>query len=161
MAEAEDGARHLIGALGLVRNDIGQVLLVKTASAGWELPGGRVERGEDLIAALEREVMEESHCRVAVERLCGIYSHMGARSSVLMVFCCRHLDGEPHPGDDSLEARWFTPEEAVQAVVHASERTRLEDALAGDSVVYRAFLPAPASSRIGAYEEVRTARWPG
>lgn len=95
--------QHRSWGTGLVRDAAGRVLLVQTTTAGWELPGGRV----------------------AVERLCGVYSHLGPRPSVLMVFRCRHRSGAVVPGDDSLAARWFTSHETLQAVTHVSEYVRL------------------------------------
>lgn len=40
----------------------------------WTLPGGRVEHGEDPIAAVVREVEEESGLHVKVDRLLGVDS---------------------------------------------------------------------------------------
>ncbi len=47
---------HIVAVSGLFSNANGQVLLVKTDRRGWECPGGQVEDGEDLVAALQREV---------------------------------------------------------------------------------------------------------
>ncbi|MBV9729828.1 MAG: NUDIX domain-containing protein, partial [Pseudonocardiales bacterium] len=44
-----------------MRNDVGEVLLVRRADDGyWELPGGRIEIGESASAAVIREVAEET-----------------------------------------------------------------------------------------------------
>jgi ADP-ribose pyrophosphatase YjhB (NUDIX family) len=52
-----DHPRHIVAVSGLFFNREGGVLLVKTERRGWECPGGQVELGEDLIAALiEREI---------------------------------------------------------------------------------------------------------
>ena len=67
--------RHIVAVSGLFRSDAGQILLVKTPRRGWELPGGQVEQGEDLIQALIREAREESGCEVQVERLVGVYTN--------------------------------------------------------------------------------------
>lgn len=41
---------------------------VRDEARGWEMPGGRVEESEDLLTALEREIAEETGCRVTVGR---------------------------------------------------------------------------------------------
>ncbi len=44
---------------GLCFDEEGRVLLVQEASGVWDLPGGRMEHGEDFHTALERECAEE------------------------------------------------------------------------------------------------------
>ena len=52
--------RKLSAAGCLLRNDAGDVLLVKpTYKEGWEIPGGMVEDDESPLAALRRELREE------------------------------------------------------------------------------------------------------
>jgi len=128
---------HVVGVAGVVRDAEARILLVRTDHAGWELPGGRVERGEDLVAALEREVLEESGCEVQVGRLAGISSSLGASDVLILTFECRHVGGEARAGDDSLDAGWFSAEEALGLITHPGERARLTDALGG-GVWYRA-----------------------
>lgn len=132
-----------IGVSGVVRNRRGEILLVRTAHAGWELPGGGVELGEDLHAALGREVLEESGCRLsAIGRLTGVSFGVASRTLILVFEAASTCDLPlPRAGeDDVLEAAWFEPEEALDHITHASEHQRLEDALrGGPDVTYRAF----------------------
>jgi ADP-ribose pyrophosphatase YjhB (NUDIX family) len=65
-------------AFAVVRDDRGWILLVRRSDSGnWELPGGRVELGEDAAIAAEREVVDESGVMITVSRLAGIYSDPG------------------------------------------------------------------------------------
>lgn len=137
-------ARQRIGVAGVVANRVGRILLIKTEKAGWELPGGRVEPREDLVASLQREVMEEACCEVEVVRLTGVASILSAPGVTMFTFLCRHTGGDPYPADDSLEAGWFAPDTAVQLVTHPTELVRLKDALTeGSGVRYRAYRRLP------------------
>ncbi|MEM8904540.1 MAG: NUDIX domain-containing protein [Actinomycetota bacterium] len=64
-----------VAAYGICR-DRDRVLLVATVEPDgartWTLPGGRIEHGEDPIAAVVREVDEEAGLRVEVDRLLGV-----------------------------------------------------------------------------------------
>jgi 8-oxo-dGTP pyrophosphatase MutT (NUDIX family) len=135
--------------MGLVRDEAGRVLLVETARRGWEPPGGQVERGEDLIAALAREVREESGCDVAVGRLVGVYSNVGPLGIVMFTFLCRHIGGAVCAGDECSAAGWFAPEEATRLVTNPAQAAKLRDALAADGVVYRAYTTQPEQTPQG------------
>ena len=136
--------QQIVGVASVARDGDGRILLIKTAKAGWELPGGQVENGEDLITALKREVQEEAGCRIEVGRLTGVTSNVGALSVTIFTFLGRHTAGDPHPGDDSIDAGWFAPDIAAGLVTHPVEQMRLKDALGeGKGVVYRAYRDLP------------------
>ena len=77
----------------------------------FELPGGKIEEGEDTVVALEREIVEElgAHLRVG-ERVCpdgGLWwPILGGR--VMGVWLAEVAPGSPAPraGASHLEARW-------------------------------------------------------
>jgi ADP-ribose pyrophosphatase YjhB (NUDIX family) len=138
--------QDIIGVSAVVHDGAGRILLIKTAQAGWELPGGRVEPGEDFLTALTREVREETGCEIAVGRLTGVTSHTEVPHITIFTFLCRHIAGDPYPGDDSLDAGWFAADTAVSLVTHPIEQVRLTDALGdGQGVLYRAYRRLPSA----------------
>ena len=102
---------------GAVAVDHGLLLLVKRGTDPgkglWSLPGGRVESGESVVAAVVREFKEET----GLEGVCGSFvgwvERMGVdHHFVVMDFLVTALeDGEPVAGGDALEARWVASEE--------------------------------------------------
>lgn len=140
----DDSPRHIVAVMGLVRDNEGRVLLVETERRGWEPPGGQVERGEDLIAALKREVREESGCEIEVGRLVGVYSNVGSLGIVMFTFLCAYVGGDACAGDECSNAGWFTPEETLRLVTHPMQHAKLQDALAAaEGVIYRAYRTTP------------------
>jgi ADP-ribose pyrophosphatase YjhB (NUDIX family) len=103
-------------AVGAVVVDgAGRVLLIRRGrppSVGsWTLPGGRVEPGETLDAAIAREVKEETAIAVRVEcELCRVTIVREGYAFLVHEYLVVPLgDGTsptPRAGDDASEARW-------------------------------------------------------
>jgi 8-oxo-dGTP diphosphatase len=133
---------HVVGVCAVLTNARGEVLLVRTAKVGWELPGGRVEDGEDLLGALDRELLEEAGCEATIERLAGVYAHT-RHNLLLLVFRGTPSSAAPGPQPTEakvLEAAWFAPADALRSVSHEHENEALADALAdAPSAIYRAY----------------------
>ena len=96
----------------------GKVLLVRRArSPGkgfYSLPGGRVEFGESLHAALHREVDEETGLRIEIEGLAGwrevLPAAGGGGHYLIMSFAARWHSGEPVLNDELDDFRWLEPD---------------------------------------------------
>jgi len=71
-----------------------RVVLLENERAEWELPGGRLERGEDPEDCLRREMREELSIGVEVERLldCWRYEVLAGIEVVIVTFGCRTAD---------------------------------------------------------------------
>ena len=100
----------------LIRGD--QVLLVRRANppdAGrWGFAGGKVELGETLQEAAERELLEETGVRASAGDVIGavdVLERAGdgrlLRHFVLVALRCHWRSGEPVAADDALDARWI------------------------------------------------------
>lgn len=100
-------------SIALVHCD--RVLLVKRGRAPakglYAFPGGRVEDGESLEAAVRRELFEETGLAAdAVEPIeTLLIEREGAGAAFeLNVFRGVYIGGEPMAGDDAETAGWFT-----------------------------------------------------
>ena len=136
---------HIVAVMGIVRNSGGQVLLIRSPRRGWEPPGGQVENGEDILTALEREIVEESGIVVETGSLVAIYSNVGSDPTKLMLtFEAKVVDGKLHTSPESLKADWFSPEEAVDRITHPAQRQKLQDALTNaEGIIYRVYETNP------------------
>ncbi len=131
--------KHIVAVAGLVRNAEGQVLMLRSPRRDWEFPGGQVEEGEDLMTALQREVLEETGITVTVGKLAGVYSNTKSRI-VMFDFLCELVSGEPQTSAESLAVEWVGANEALTRIIRPVIRDRMRDMLEfTGAVVYRAY----------------------
>jgi 8-oxo-dGTP diphosphatase len=76
----------------------------------WVLPGGYVDRGEEVSAAAMRETEEECGLRTRIKRLLGVYSYPG-RPAVVVVYVAEYLSGDLVAADESQEAGLYLKED--------------------------------------------------
>jgi 8-oxo-dGTP diphosphatase len=94
-----------------------EVLLVRRgqepARGSWSLPGGLVELGETLAAAINRELAEETGLAVTLLGISAVAERIFPDSDgriayhyVLVDYLCDYLGGELSPGSDITAARF-------------------------------------------------------
>lgn len=105
-------------AVGAVAVHDGALLLVQRGtepqSGRWSVPGGRVEPGEALARAVEREVWEETGLVLGCGALLGWAERMGpGYHFVILDFTMEVPDDCPVPvaGSDAAAAAWVALEE--------------------------------------------------
>jgi 8-oxo-dGTP pyrophosphatase MutT (NUDIX family) len=80
-----------LGVRAIVRSEDGRFLLVRhTYTPGWHFPGGGVEKGETTLAAVEKELRQETGLRLEGRPvLLGIFYNDGVskRDHVLVYHC--------------------------------------------------------------------------
>ena len=108
---SEGAGRHPEVAVGAVAVDGGELLLVRRGrppEAGrWSVPGGRLELGEGLATAVEREVFEETGSEVR----CGPFLGWAERIApdhhfVILDFLVDVLRRGNRSGGDALDVAW-------------------------------------------------------
>ena len=106
-------SRFTITAGAVVRDARGRVLLLKhrfRPGAGWGMPGGFIERGEQPEEGLRRELREEIGLEVEQLKLFCTRAFKKSKQ-VEIVFCC-HAVGDPAQLSLEIqEAVWFLPSE--------------------------------------------------
>ena len=88
----------------------GKVLMIRRATdlgyGLWGLPGGFVDRGEQLESAAAREVWEETGLKVEVGRLLGLFSESG-NPVIVAAYAGRETGGTLDAGPEALDVGFF------------------------------------------------------
>ena len=111
--------RVAVGAIVFKKN---KVLLVRRAQAPsrdlWAIPGGRVEIGETLQKAAEREIFEETGITIQAQEPVYTFDYIDRDKTgrarfhyVIVDLKADYIRGELRAGDDAAEARWISSKE--------------------------------------------------
>jgi ADP-ribose pyrophosphatase YjhB (NUDIX family) len=103
-----------VAAAVVVRTKEGILLLRRAqrdrAYGKWILPGGHVDRGEVVLEAARREVLEETGLRVEMTGLLDVYSYTNY-PWVLVVYTATANGGRLRPSPEALEIRAFNEQD--------------------------------------------------
>lgn len=103
----------VVGAI--IENEYGEILCALRSPEmvlpnKWEFPGGKVEKGESLQAAIEREILEELDCTIEAGEIFNTTTHEYDNIIVnLTCIKCKIIDGLPMSNEHS-ELIWFRRE---------------------------------------------------
>ena len=106
-----------ISLRGVILAESGEVLAVRRASdGGWELPGGRLGAREDPVAALRREIDEETGLDAAVEEPLHTVSWRNDADNgrFAVYYQCTARKREISLSDEHTAAEWLSPDEVAR-----------------------------------------------
>jgi 8-oxo-dGTP diphosphatase len=126
------------------RGNTGPILLVERAGhplkGYWSLPGGLVETGESLDAAIRREVLEETGLRVKPLEMFDVFERVMKDSRgrieyhyLLVDYVCKVTGGKLAAADDVARVEWVPRERLGDYKLTEGTREVIERAYSGAS----------------------------
>ena len=105
----------------VIFDDAGRCLLLKRSRCSkgnpgkWDLPGGKVNSGEDFDRALIREVIEETGLRISLTRVIGgTQRELDERAIAYLIMEARLVSGSPRLSGEHEDFTWIEPAELHQ-----------------------------------------------
>lgn len=142
-----ESSKTIVSVSGYITNEEGHVLLVKNGHrhTTYEMPGGQLEPGETLKAAVRREVLEETGIEVEIDGITGVYHNMTS-GVVCVVFHGRAVSGTPAPQPpETIDVRFvdLSNEDMEGLITTPQFLSRLKDAHEKVPIVYESFEVRP------------------
>ena len=104
-----------VSVKGLFFDKENRLMMMQEPSGIWELPGGRVQKGEDLVECLTRECIEETGivCQVLEQQPSIVYSTIDQDGRArMMVYYKIHLESlDFKPSDECVAMKFYSREE--------------------------------------------------
>jgi 8-oxo-dGTP diphosphatase len=147
-----------IVSVGAVVIDGDRVMLVKRGreplKGQWSLPGGVVEAGEDLHAAVAREVREETGLEVDVGPVVAVLDRISRDADgrveyhyVIIDYACRAVGGSLACASDADDARWVARSDVDDYGVTTAVAAAIGQAFETTTSVSRGSTPEPRAER--------------
>jgi ADP-ribose pyrophosphatase YjhB (NUDIX family) len=130
---------HPVATVGaLISNPEGKILLVLTHkwSHTYGIPGGKIEKGEDSVAALRREIREETGLAITDVEFVLVQDCIDSREFyvpkshfLLFNYAARTKSTKVRLNGEALSYLWIDPREALSLHLNEPTRTLIEAVL--------------------------------
>lgn len=122
----------------------GAVLMIQRSDSGrWSMPGGTMNYGESLTTTVVRETLEETGIHVLCSGLVGVFSNPDhrieysdgeVRQEFAIIYRAEYVSGELRNSPESPQVAWVPRDQLLDLPLDPSQRTRLGWALSTNRV---------------------------
>ena len=104
-----------VSVKGLFFDDQNRLMMIREDNGLWELPGGRVQKGEEFIETLKRECREETglECEVLSQVPSFVYPTIDqeGRGRIMVLYKIKLDSLDFKPSDECVAINFFTKDE--------------------------------------------------
>ena len=118
---------------GIIKNKDNKILILKrhpasrTDSCKWELPGGKVEPGEDFDKAIIREIKEETNLDCEIESFFeAVENETTHMRTVQLIMNLKDINGDVEISDEHVEWMWADTDDLKTLEISSTLKKILE-----------------------------------
>ena len=113
---------HRLAVKSFIVNDKNEILLIKRdandvhAPSVWEIPGGRLDPGEDPIDGLKRETKEETGIDIEIRNPIGVdhFTRDDGQKITMIIFLCKPLTNSITLSREHTHYEWIKAEDSMK-----------------------------------------------
>lgn len=139
-----------VAVVALIKKD-DRYLIVNHFKRGWDIPGGYVFTGEDIISSLNREILEETGFKVDHIKLKAIYSNLQEETvkgsnitKTIFGFLVEYCSGSFNKNNEIIDYRFINKEDVSKYITDKLQLVRFNDLVKNElKVLYVAYNKKP------------------
>jgi len=136
-----------VGVFAIILNKEKQILLCHRKDYDlWNLPGGKLEKGEVPWEGVAREVKEETGLNVKIKKLVGIYSKP-EKNDIVFQFLCNIVGGRLRINDEADKIEYFSLDGIPKNTI-PKQVERIKDYFKRDSELVLKIQKGPSSIKL-------------
>ena len=120
-----------VAAKSFIINDKNELLLLKRRNNDvmkpgmWEIPGGRLELGEDPHEGVKRETVEEAGIDIDVKQIMDVrhFVRSDNQTITMLVFLCKALSEKVNLSEEHTDFKWVSMQEAKEQITPFFHKT--------------------------------------
>ncbi len=148
---------HIVTTGIFVENESHQVLMVNHPTRGWEMPGGILDKGENIMESIQRQLDKQGNWSIQSHQLIAVYSNIQEDfvhdrilpTKIIFDFRCS-ISGDQSIEGEALESmKWVNSSELIALPLSEIMKMRIDNYLKFNrSVIYTSYMREPFEVKV-------------
>lgn len=148
---------HIVTTGIFVENAAHQVLMVNHPTRGWEMPGGILDKGENIMESIQRQLDKQGNWVIQSHQLIAVYSNIQEDfvhdrilpTKIISDFRCSIVGDESIEGEALESMKWVDRSELVTLSLSEIMKMRIDNYLEFNrAVLYTSYMREPFEVKI-------------
>ncbi|MBK7957675.1 MAG: NUDIX hydrolase [Bacteroidetes bacterium] len=148
---------HIVTTGIFVENSAHQVLMVNHPTRGWEMPGGILDKGENIMESIQRQLDKQGNWVIQSHQLIAVYSDIQEDfvddrilpTKIIFDFRCSIVGDQSIEGEALESMKWVDRSELISLSLSEIMKMRIDNYLEFNrAVLYTSYMREPFEVKI-------------